>query len=438
MNPTHTHTHIQTKMSEPSEFFSSVLFGGICCLLAIVSMAIIACLRWRTMWMATKAARAASSKITPENDAEPSSRRRPPFLSIVIPTLNDAEVLETHLPRFLKQTSREPFEVIVADQGSTDATTDLIERLQTTCPHLRSTFIPDSSRFIELRKLAITLGIRAARSKWVIIVEPDSQPVSNGWVAAWERTLTDDADFVLAYSNYDSDHTSHARRMIFERLMRQARRYAAWRKGRVTGSETGNYAVRRDWFIGELGFADSLCVPFGEDSIFASLHAEAGRTLVTFSSALRLTLDLPSEREAQNRRVCDEEVRRHLSRWSRMWQRLHRFAAWSAQLLFLTIAVYAVIRIASDITLGTYSSQFILTDIVMTLLSLLGVSLSCFMAGRMAQAFDEPPFQMSLMAQVVLAPWRTLRLRMMHYARWRNFVRNYVRQTDPSASRSDI
>ncbi|HNI54336.1 MAG TPA: glycosyltransferase, partial [Chitinophagales bacterium] len=47
------------------------------------------------------------------------------FLSIIIPTFNEARFIGNTLEFLLKQTYDMPFEIIVADGGSTDDTTSI-------------------------------------------------------------------------------------------------------------------------------------------------------------------------------------------------------------------------------------------------------------------------------------------------------------------------
>ncbi|HEY9181452.1 MAG TPA: glycosyltransferase family A protein, partial [Candidatus Baltobacteraceae bacterium] len=59
-----------------------------------------------------------------------------PFLSIIVPARNEERQIETCVASLLAQ--RYPnFEVIVVDDGSTDATGKILERLASTNPFLR-------------------------------------------------------------------------------------------------------------------------------------------------------------------------------------------------------------------------------------------------------------------------------------------------------------
>ena len=97
----------------------------------------------------------------------------PPELSVVIPVLNEAPNLEALHQQFsaaLQSTAR-PYELIVVDDGSTDASYDVLKTLQARDPHLR---------VIRFRRnfgqtAAFAAGIAAARGALVVTADGDLQ-----------------------------------------------------------------------------------------------------------------------------------------------------------------------------------------------------------------------------------------------------------------------
>ena len=155
-------------------------------------------------------------------------------LSVVVPACNQAAELRTLIPVLMQQQFEGKFEVIVVNAGHADDTEMLLEQWREVYPNLRSTAIPSTARYIAPRKLAITLGIRAARSEWALVLHPGCVLHSAKWLSRFARYLTDDCDYVAGYINYDDDGTLLARRAIYERLRRQQTRWRAWRNGVLT------------------------------------------------------------------------------------------------------------------------------------------------------------------------------------------------------------
>lgn len=110
--------------------------------------------------------------------------------SVVIPTYNAEAFLDAELGALAAQTFTGPFEVVVADNGSTDRSTEVAERWRDRLPHLR---VVDASRARGV-SAARNDGIRAARTDVVLICDADDV-VSQGWVEAMLRGL-EHSDFV--------------------------------------------------------------------------------------------------------------------------------------------------------------------------------------------------------------------------------------------------
>ena len=96
-------------------------------------------------------------------------------LTIVIPARNQADALRRHLPAVLSQ-DYDLYDVIVVDMASADETLVLLEAMEMEYDHLRHLQTPPSARDISLERLALTLGIRAAQSEWVVITQADCEP----------------------------------------------------------------------------------------------------------------------------------------------------------------------------------------------------------------------------------------------------------------------
>ena len=97
-----------------------------------------------------------------------------PVLSVVIPTFNRRETLETVLPLLAKQTlPTEQYELLLCDSGSTDGTLELVDSL--CIPNLRH-IRPAENRG---RSGARNAGIREAVGEFVLFTDADILPSFN-------------------------------------------------------------------------------------------------------------------------------------------------------------------------------------------------------------------------------------------------------------------
>lgn len=363
--------------------------------------------------------------VTPHNICA-AREARFPAVSIVVPARNQADRLEKLLPALFTQDYPEAFEVIVVDQKSTDDTPLLLKRQEQTYPHLRHSYVPATSRHIELRKLAVTLGIKAAYNEWVIVVNPDTIPASAQWLREYAAFLKPEYDFVEAYFNYDDNYSCIARRAIVERLRRFCFRLRAFRNGRVIGCEPANYAVRKEWFITQKGFADSLTLPFGEEYIFATRHADPARCRFLCSESTKLLEELPSRRELKAQRVRNAEVTRLLRHDTRRYRWQESLASSFLFLALLSNLLYAAClypRIEAALPYGYF---FLCTDIMSLLCWLLLFTLPALLLRKSAAVAGEHFFLFYPLWFEIMQPFRNVLVGLSRRFRHTDFRRKYL------------
>lgn len=348
-----------------------------------------------------------------------------PRVSIVVPTCNQAEALAQNLPRLLTQAYPGEFEVVVADQISEDETPTLLARLRERFPHLRQTFVPASGRHIELRKLALTLGIRAARSEWIVVVNPQDRPTSDEWLRGLASQLDDETDFLQAYINYDDDYSAAARRPIYERLEVQVARHRAFRAGKITGCETSHFVLRKSWFLQEQGFADSLNLPFGEETIFANRHGRASRTKFVFSPTIRLVEELPEKFVLRALRVERAETLRHLSPFARFFASKEGWATLAAHLGGWILLIYIVLRFWADWPAQSYHLEAVYADAAALALLLAFICTPVLLMKKLTERLHERSFSFYLFVHTLLQPFRAFGIGCRRFARREAFVRKF-------------
>lgn len=351
-----------------------------------------------------------------------------PFVTIVVPARNQVAHLERLLPCLLEQKYAGRFEVIVSDQLSTDETDELLQRLQVQYRSLRVTHIPQSSRYIELRKLAISLGIKAAHSEWVIVVNPETKPNNDRWLQHFAEHFLPEINFIEAYYNYESNGSQRARRAILERIYAFTNRLEAYEEGIVLGSEMSNYAVRRSWFLEQRGFADSLLLPFGEEALLAFHHVTPECCTMLCSEDTRLTEQLPSAGVLKMRRVMDAEVKRRLRGVS--WRTSYRWkcATMLFHLFALSFVAYALLRTLQLIQTATYDLNWIYLDFIALLLFGIFLFLPAYCLRRSLQALGEATYGPYLFFYECFRPWYSLGVSMQRFLHRKEFVRKYLCQ----------
>lgn len=112
------------------------------------------------------------------------------YLSIIIACFNSEATIDIQLSALTQQTWNHPWEILIADNGCTDKTLEIVEKYQTHCSHLR---IIDASGK-KGSGYARNVAVREARGEVILFCDSDDK-VHEGWVEAMGNALKD-ADFV--------------------------------------------------------------------------------------------------------------------------------------------------------------------------------------------------------------------------------------------------
>ena len=262
-------------------------------------------------------------------------------VSILVLSDDNAESLEAHLPILLSQNYSADYEIIVVmKQG--DVATECVVNKYSSDSKLKTTFIPSKSLFMSARKLAVTLGVKAAKYEWIVLLDAESTPLSDHWLATLARSFNDSADIVMGYSNYALE-TRARHRFIRLRtayyLMHQAVKGTAYR---CNGT---NLAFRRDMFINGEGYKGNLQYVNGEYDFIVNKYATPLRTKIETSNDASVREDTPSKKALRNNELAYLHLRHSMlhGRWMRFIFNTDMIFLWSNCIIILLAMVIAVL-----------------------------------------------------------------------------------------------
>lgn len=390
--------------------------------LATLALLVVWRLRWRDYALGQK-----FFSPLPTTPAVKSSLARLPLpnpeVSIIVPCLDQAEPLRQLLPMLLEQ-DHPRFEIIVADKGSTDETGILIEHLSKTNPTLRYTRVPTSSKYIDRLKLAVTLGVRAARSPWCVILPADCIPSGEHWLRLIGTACADEVNFVLGYANWHDDHTAHSRRAIYERLRRNLMRFRAARR-RAFGGDFCNFAFRRDWFLAHQGYAASLNHRLGYADLLIDDLARRGDTKVVTNAEASVWQSLPKLKSTlKTDRLSHLKTHTLLSRPARRYFWRESIASWASWLYVLSILAYIAFRTTSIVFAPTYHTSSLPFDLIVFILLIGFFIIPYILLRRTCTILGERRFSAWTIFRLDLfSPFRTFGLRLKFLRHRHDFVR---------------
>lgn len=202
-----------------------------------------------------------------------------PPVSVVVYACNDADNLEKFLPAILKQ-NYPKFEVIVVNDGSTDETKDVLNQLEPTNPHLYQTYIPEEAKNHSRRKLAMTVGIKAAKYDWILTIDANCEVAGEEWISTVARNFTEDTQVVILYTSYlFPDAISSAWRSL-DNLFFNMRFLGLALGGNPFMGIRRNLAYRKELFFKNRGYSGYLNLRDGDDDLFINRVAYRENTRV--------------------------------------------------------------------------------------------------------------------------------------------------------------
>ena len=166
-------------------------------------------LYWYSRYMAAPARRIRKDrKLQMTNGKSPMDEV--PGVSVILCAHNESYNLSQYLQAVLTQ-DYPLYEVIVVDDGSEDATRDIIEGYMNSDPRLHMTFVPLGARVGSTKKLALTLGAKAAKYDYLLLTDADCVPESNHWISAMMEGAG--KDIILGFGAYFCEK-GHINRLV--------------------------------------------------------------------------------------------------------------------------------------------------------------------------------------------------------------------------------
>lgn len=160
--------------------------------------------------------------------------------------------LEENLPAYLTQQYEPGYEVIVVDESSTDNTDDVLKLMKQQYPHLYTTFLPKPDIHLVRKRLALTIGVKAAKNEWIIFTDIKAFPKDNTWLQTISDNLGNTSGIMLARYNKKGEllmRTFEGIEEVSNYIIKGERQRADGHKGTRLRTLRGKYdfiAVRAD------------------------------------------------------------------------------------------------------------------------------------------------------------------------------------------------
>lgn len=202
-----------------------------------------------------------------------------PAVSIIVCAHNEWTNLEQLIPALLGQ-DYPLFEVVIVDDGSWDGTADQVRQLADRFPQLNLVRLDHEKMRKTGKKLALTLGIKAARYDHFLLTDADCMPAGNQWLKGMAAGFNGGKSLVLGFSPYRRKSGLLNLFIRFETLVTAMQYLAFGMLGKAYMGVGRNLAYTRSLFFGVKGFASHHHLKAGDDDLFVQEVATAVNTAV--------------------------------------------------------------------------------------------------------------------------------------------------------------
>lgn len=222
--------------------------------------------------------------------ANAESDERIPMISVVVYSEDSEEDIIRCIEQIRAQEC-DRYEIIVVCRTSMENRNILAARMAE-YPDVYVTFIPPGSHNLSERKLAITIGLKAAKGDVVLTTTSNIIIPSSEWLARMREPFIDpDVELVLGYSHMDFAEMKGAGKWYrqFDSLLGSAQWISAARNAKPYRGDGINLAFRRNTFFEHKGFAKSMYLHYGDDDLFVHELANASNTKTVVNHSTILT-----------------------------------------------------------------------------------------------------------------------------------------------------
>ena len=253
----------------------------------------------------------AAVRRTKAKSQEQGAQTELPGVSVIVCAKNEEKNLRDYLQVLLTQDYPE-YEVIVVNDGSVDDTRTYLEYWEKRYKNLRVTFVPIGAKVTSTKKLAITLGAKAARYDYLLLTDADCRPESTHWIremmSGFESTEPGQTDIVLGFGAYFVKPGLLNRMIQFDTLLNGLQYLGMAASGHPYMGVGRNLAYSKQLFFAHGGFEGLLDYKAGDDDLFVNRWATKTNTKVVCTPE-SLTWSVPKTRLAD----WLHQKRRHLS-----------------------------------------------------------------------------------------------------------------------------
>lgn len=190
-----------------------------------------------------------------------------PNVSIIVCAQNEQENLKTFIPKLLAQQYNGKFEVVVVNDGSTDDSNDVLERMAQEHSNLKISFLPKAAKYMSRKKMCLSIGIKAATYDVLVFTDADCQPTSKYWLDMIASHHNSQNNVVLGASRFEKIEGLLGNLIDYDNLFSTMQYMGYAICGKPFRGTIRNLSYNKSTYYKAKSFSQHLNLESGEDDI---------------------------------------------------------------------------------------------------------------------------------------------------------------------------
>lgn len=204
-------------------------------------------------------------------------------VSVIVYAHGEPEDLRRNLPALLTQDYPD-YEVIVVNDGSDADSEDVLKLFSNEYKNLYYTYVPVDTQYLSHKKLALTMGIKAARHDILLFTEADCRPLGPKWIEAMADPYNPETDIILGFCAYRHTKGFLHKLIAYDNLTDGLQMISSALSHHPFTGNGRNLSYRKKLFFAHKGYSKSLNLHAGADDLFINEVSNPTNTQVQLSS----------------------------------------------------------------------------------------------------------------------------------------------------------
>ncbi|MCL2073582.1 MAG: glycosyltransferase [Marinilabiliaceae bacterium] len=203
-----------------------------------------------------------------KTNAQHSETQFTPHVSVIICAKNEEENLTNFLPSVLTQ-DYPNYQVVVVNDSSEDNSELILAQFKSKYSHLYYTNIPIDKKFSHGKKLAISIGVKAATHNYLVFTDADCKPASNKWLETMVQGFKPEGkEIVIGFGGYLKQKGITNLIIRYDTFFTALQYMGFAFSGKPYMGVGRNLAYKKDLFIKNDGLKSHLNILSGDDDLF--------------------------------------------------------------------------------------------------------------------------------------------------------------------------